>query len=143
MKEDTLSSTHPQLPPTTEEERVSWLRLLRSRRVGISTFNRLMAEHGSAAAALSALPEIARGAGVDNYDPCPEAVILAELKAGQATGARLVARGEVLPVPPAKFDPPGAYTHELSVKIGVNESRGNYGQYIENTTERKLHGREG
>ncbi|HUU85578.1 MAG TPA: hypothetical protein VM243_18920 [Phycisphaerae bacterium] len=52
-------------------------------------------------------------------------------------------RGEVLPVPPAKFHPPGAYTHELSVKIGVNESRGNYGQYIENTTERKLHGGDG
>ncbi|PSL19627.1 hypothetical protein CLV88_10549 [Shimia abyssi] len=60
MIEDNYSSTHPQLPPTTEEERFSWLRLLRSRRVGISTFNRLMVEHGSAAAALEALPEIAR-----------------------------------------------------------------------------------
>ncbi|WP_420541347.1 hypothetical protein, partial [Planktotalea frisia] len=31
------SSTHPLLPPATEEERIDWLRLLRSRRVGIAT----------------------------------------------------------------------------------------------------------
>jgi len=50
-------------------------------------------------------------------------------------------KGKILPVPPAKFDPPGAYTHEVYVKIGVDEGRGHYGQYIDNTTERKLHGR--
>ncbi|WP_370736454.1 hypothetical protein, partial [Cognatishimia activa] len=33
------SSTHPQLRPTTEEEKFLWLRLLRSRRVGPSTFH--------------------------------------------------------------------------------------------------------
>ena len=48
MAEDKHPSTHPPLPPTTEDDRVSWLRLLRSRRVGPSTFYRLMAEHGSA-----------------------------------------------------------------------------------------------
>lgn len=48
--------------------------------------------------------------------------------------------GGVLPVPPAKFHPPGAYTEKLCIKIGVDESRANYGQYIDNTTERKLHG---
>ena len=41
---------------------------------------------------------------------------------------------------PAKFDPPGAYTHELAVKIGVDAGRGSYGQYIDNVTERKMHG---
>lgn len=51
-------------------------------------------------------------------------------------------RGQVLPVPPAKFHPPGAYTHELAVKIGVDETRGHHGQYIDNITERKMHGRE-
>ncbi|MEQ8898232.1 MAG: DNA-protecting protein DprA, partial [Roseovarius sp.] len=38
MSEDTHPSTHPPLPPTTEDDRISWLRLLRSRRVGPSTF---------------------------------------------------------------------------------------------------------
>ncbi len=53
--------------------------------------------------------------------------------------------GKVLPVKPAKFDPPGAYTHKLFIKIGVDQGKfgdksQHYGQYIENKTERKLHG---
>jgi DNA processing protein len=67
---------------------------LRSRRVGISTFWRLLADHGSAKAALLALPSIAREAGVSDYQTCPEGVVLAEFKAGQAAGARLLCRGE-------------------------------------------------
>ncbi len=90
MTEDYYSSTHPQLPPTTEEERFAWLRLLRSRRVGATTFHRLLAEHGSAQAALAALPEVARAAGVERYEICPEAVIHKELNAGRSAGARLI-----------------------------------------------------
>jgi DNA processing protein len=88
------SSTHPPLPPTTEDERLDWLRLLRSRRVGVATFRRLLHEHGSARAALKALPHVARAAGVSDYAPCPEGVALAEFRRGLAEGARLVARGE-------------------------------------------------
>lgn len=90
MTEDTHPSTHPPLPPTTEDDRVSWLRLLRSRRVGPSTFYRLMAEHGSAAGALAALPEIARAAGARDYTPCPVEAAEAELRAARATGARMI-----------------------------------------------------
>lgn len=85
-------STHPPLPPTTEDDRVSWLRLLRSRRVGPATFHRLLAEHGSADAALKALPDVARAAGLDSYEPCPLPVALAELKTGRKAGARLILR---------------------------------------------------
>ena len=63
MTGNSSSSTHPPLPPTTEEDHVHSLRLLRSRRVGPVTFRRLIAEHGSARAALSALPDVARAAG--------------------------------------------------------------------------------
>jgi hypothetical protein len=42
--------------------------------------------------------------------------------------------GEVLPVKPAVFNPPGAYGRNLRVKIGVEESRGRHGQYIERLT---------
>ncbi|HKL65465.1 MAG TPA: DNA-processing protein DprA [Roseovarius sp.] len=90
MPKVTHPSTHPPLPPTTEDERVSWLRLLRSRRVGPGTFHRLMAEHGSAAAALDGLPEVARAAGVTDYRPCPAGVAEAELCAGENAGARLL-----------------------------------------------------
>ena len=93
MSEETHPSTHPPLPPTTEDDRVSWLRLLRSRRVGPATFHRLMNEHGSAQAALEALPEVARAAGVEKYSPCPIGVAEAELKAGAAIGARLIFMG--------------------------------------------------
>ncbi|WP_338032919.1 DNA-processing protein DprA [Celeribacter indicus] len=89
-----MPSHHPLTPPHTEEDRARWLRLLRSRRVGVTTFYRLMREHGSAEAALAALPEIARAAGVSDYQPCPDTVIAAELRAGRRAGARLVARGE-------------------------------------------------
>ncbi|MDP2492842.1 DNA-processing protein DprA [Shimia thalassica] len=91
MTEDNISSTHPQLPPTTEEHRYSWLRLLRSRRVGVSTFYKLMAEHGCAERALEALPSVAQAAGVDNYSVCPAGVIESEMAAGRKAGARLVA----------------------------------------------------
>jgi DNA processing protein len=60
----------------------------------VVTFWRLLEEHGSAAAALAALPEIAAAAGVSGYAICPEGVITAECKAGQAAGARLLCRGE-------------------------------------------------
>ncbi|SEK53407.1 DNA-processing protein DprA [Roseovarius nanhaiticus] len=90
MSEETHPSTHPPLPPTTEDDRVSWLRLLRSRRVGVATFYRLLAEHGTAQAALKALPEVARAAGIDDYTICPEGVVIAEMRAARMAGAQLL-----------------------------------------------------
>jgi len=95
MTDKLYSSTPtPLTPPKLEEDRLSWLRLFRSRRVGVATFYRLLAEHGSAAAALEALPGIARAAGVEDYAPCPVDVARAEMRAGQKAGARLVCRGD-------------------------------------------------
>lgn len=90
MTEDRISSTHPQLPPTMEDERFSRLRLLRSRRVGPTTFYRLIAEHGSAHAALDALPQVAMKAGVKNYAPCPEEIARQEIADARAINARAV-----------------------------------------------------
>jgi len=75
------------------DDPADWLRLIRSRRVGAVTFHRLMAEHGSARAALAVLPDIARGAGAQDYAICPEGVVLAEMRAGRAFGARLLLWG--------------------------------------------------
>jgi DNA processing protein len=66
---------------------------LRSRRVGVTTYKRLLTEHGTAQNALAALPEVARAAGVEIYEVCPEGVVHAELKAARAAGARLVMQG--------------------------------------------------
>jgi DNA processing protein len=66
---------------------------LRSRRVGIATYKRLLTEHGTAQNALKALPEIARAAGVADYEICPEPVVKAELNAARKMGARLLMQG--------------------------------------------------
>lgn len=89
-----FSSPPPLAPPTTEEDALRWLRLVRSSRVGVSTFFRLMAEHGDAGAALAALPEIARASGAKDYKPCPRAAAEAEIAAARRAGARLVCFGE-------------------------------------------------
>lgn len=94
MAKGLFSSTTPFTPPTTEDDRLSWLRLIRSRRVGPATFHRLMAEHGTAAQALAALPAVARAAGVQEYECCPEGVARAELKAARAAGAVMLCRGD-------------------------------------------------
>lgn len=70
MAKDLSPSTHPLTPPLTEEVWLSWLRLLRSRRVGVATFFRLVGEYGGADAALEALPKIAAEAGVPDYRTC-------------------------------------------------------------------------
>ena len=95
MTEEYTSSTHPPLPPTTEDTQFSWLRLLRSRRVGPVTFHRLIAEYSSAQNALDALPKVARDAGVNGYKICPASVIDAEIKAAKVVKARLLCLGDV------------------------------------------------
>lgn len=78
------------IPPTVKDDDLGFLRLIRSRRVGPSTFHRLVEEHGSVAAALDALPDIAAAAGISDYETCPEGVAAAELTAGRKAGARLI-----------------------------------------------------
>lgn len=87
------SSTPRIFSPSSEDERFLWLRLLRSRRVGPTTFHRLMADHGSAAGALEALPEIAAEAGVEDYQICPPEVIEHELIHARKIGATLICYG--------------------------------------------------
>ncbi|MEL6914154.1 MAG: DNA-processing protein DprA [Pseudomonadota bacterium] len=94
MERQEFSSAHPPIPPISEEDSMICLRLLRSRRVGPATYHRLMAEHGSPAAAFAALPEMARQAGIDDYAPCPEGVAMAELKRAKAAGARAIWHGQ-------------------------------------------------
>jgi DNA processing protein len=76
------------------DDPVDRVRLIRSRRVGAVTFHRLVAEHGSAAAALAALPEVARAAGVADYAPCPVEVARHEMAQARIVGARLLVPGD-------------------------------------------------
>ncbi len=81
------------------QEALDRLRLIRSRRVGAVTYHRLVEEHGSAAAALAALPGVARAAGVEGYSVCP--VEVAEYEMAQARLA-----GAVMLVPDGAAYPP-------------------------------------
>ncbi|MGB0800018.1 MAG: DNA-processing protein DprA, partial [Planktomarina sp.] len=70
------------------------LRLLRSRRVGVTTYFRLMQEHGTAARALDALPQIAGEKGIKGYQPCPLHSAEREYFSGKKLGATLIHLGE-------------------------------------------------
>lgn len=93
MAKDLFSSHPPFTPPTTEEDRLSWLRLIRSPRVGPTTFHRLMREHGTAQTALDALPQVAKAAGVDDYTPFTAEQAQAEIELARAKGARMLCFG--------------------------------------------------
>ncbi|MGA0540051.1 DNA-processing protein DprA [Neotabrizicola sp. VNH66] len=93
MADGQLSNTPHPTPPRTEEDRLDWLRLIRSRRVGAVTFHRLMAEHGSARAALAALPSVARAAGVTDYSACPVEVARDEVAKARVAGAQALFYG--------------------------------------------------
>src|SRR5690606_40625871 len=72
-----------------DRDRMAWLRLARSEGVGPATFRDLLARYGSAAAALDALPDLARRAGRDRQPRIPtrsqaedELAALAKLRGG-------------------------------------------------------------
>ena len=77
----------------SQAELFARLRLARSRRIGPVTFRRLLSEHGTAAAALDALPAIAAAAGIERYAAASEADVRAEIRAARRAGARLLSLG--------------------------------------------------
>ena len=83
------------------------LRLIRSRRVGPVTWHKLVADHGSATAALAALPGIASAAGVDSYSVCPVEVARHEIAQARVAGARMLCFGDA-DYPVALMDLPDA-----------------------------------
>ena len=73
-------------------ERLDWLRLIRSENVGPITFRQLLARFGSVGAALDALPELARRGGRRRpIAICSRAVAEAELAGLEAAGGFLIA----------------------------------------------------
>ncbi len=79
----------------TDAERLDWLRLIRTENVGPITCYQLLQRFSSAAAALEALPELARRGGrARTVRVCSRAAAEREVEAATAIGARLVARIE-------------------------------------------------
>ena len=79
----------------TDEQRFDWLRLIRSENVGPRTFRALLNSFGGAAAALEALPDMARRGGASR--PIKVASVEdveRELQSAHRLGVRYVALGE-------------------------------------------------
>jgi DNA processing protein len=76
----------------TDEERIDWLRLIRSENVGPRTFRALVNQFGDARAAL---PGLARRGGASGAARiCSRADAEREIKAAGAAGVRFLALGE-------------------------------------------------
>jgi len=90
MDTRTSSTTH-----LTDAQRIDWLRLIRSDRVGPHTFRSLVNHFGSASAALERLPDLARRGGADRPGRIYSAEdARAELAASRQFGVSLTAPGE-------------------------------------------------
>jgi DNA processing protein len=79
----------------TDDQRLDWLRLIRSDNVGPRTFRALVKHYGGARAALSALPDLARRGGATRPVRVPSRQDAErELAAARSLGVALVALGE-------------------------------------------------
>ena len=79
----------------TDEQRLDWLRLIRSENVGPRTFRSLVNHFGGARAALEALPDLARRGGASRaIKICPRAEAESEIEAARRRGIAFVALGE-------------------------------------------------
>lgn len=82
----------PESDPLSDAARLDWLRLIRSENVGPVVFRQLLERYGSPAAALEALPDLARRAGARRkIRLCPPAEAEAEAEAAAKAGVRLIA----------------------------------------------------
>lgn len=77
----------------TDDQRLTWLRLIRSDNIGPATFRELLNHFGSAAAAIDAVPELALRGGKP-IRICPVEDAERELNALARLGGRLIAIGE-------------------------------------------------
>ena len=82
-------------PSLTDEQRIAWLRLARTERVGPISFFNFINRFGSAENALEALPEIGSQTGGNKFPKiCSRDDALRELDAAQKLGVRHIAAGE-------------------------------------------------
>ncbi|CAH1660228.1 DNA processing protein [Hyphomicrobiales bacterium] len=87
-----------------DDQRLSWLRLMRSESIGPRSFRSLLSRFGSADAALAALPEIARRRGRTLRIVTP-AEAEREMATARRSGVRFIALGEAdYPAPLREID---------------------------------------
>lgn len=86
-----MPSEHGSGRALEQDERLAWLRLIRSENVGPVTFRKLIARFGSAKAALEALPGLSRQGGrARALRVCPPDDAEREMELAQRLGCRLI-----------------------------------------------------
>ena len=119
----------------TDEQRLDWLQLIRCENIGPRSFHKLMLRHGSAAAALAALPALIRqGVGrkitIASRDSCAR-----EMAAADKLGARYIALGELdypqglahIDAPPPLIclrGDPGFFARPIVAVVGARNASG-------------------
>ena len=78
----------------SDEQRLAWLRLIRSENIGPRTFTSLINRYGGASAALEALPGLYRRTGRSGLKIMSREEAERELEATTRLGGRLIATGE-------------------------------------------------
>ncbi len=79
----------------SDGDKLDWLRLIRSEKVGPVTFYKLLERFGTAGAALNALPDLARRGGAKSaFKACPKAQAQRELDALLDKGGCIITRAE-------------------------------------------------
>lgn len=78
----------------TDGQRLDWLRLIRSEKVGPRTFRALINQYGGASAALDALPDLARRSGRAALKVTSRAEAEKELAVAARLGVRFIGMGE-------------------------------------------------
>ena len=79
----------------TDEQRLDWLRLIRSENVGPRTFRTLLNHSGSARAALTSLPDLSRrGGAAKSLRICSREDPEREMRDATTRGVRFIATGE-------------------------------------------------
>ena len=80
---------------SSTSQKLDWLRLIRSENVGPVTFYKLLERFGTAAAALDALPDLAkRGGSKKTFKAYPKAEAEREMEAFEAQGGHYLTRAE-------------------------------------------------
>src|SRR6202171_125440 len=104
----------PNTAHLTDDQRIDWLRLIRSDNVGPRTFRSLINHFGSARTALERLPDLARRGGAARPGRiCSEEDARTELAASRRHGVTLVAPGE------AEYPPRLAVLDDAPPLLGV------------------------
>lgn len=92
MRPDLLT---PRQPVLSDADKIDWLRLIRTENVGPITFHKLLAQFGSASAALDALPALSRKGGrLKPQTPPTIAAAEAEMEEAAKFGATMIFAAE-------------------------------------------------